>query len=104
MQRRYRRDALEVSLAVDLAPRSRAPPRDLGDISAISRRHISGRSRLNLAREQEHGRARAYCRDVIGLQMIDHIGHGIDALRYSRDAQSRAEMHNLARSRAPLAP
>ena len=102
MQRRYRRDVLEISLAVDLAPSSRALPRDLGDISAISRRRISGRSRLNLAREQEHGRARAYCRDVIGLQVIDHIGHGVDALRDAPEMRNRAPRCTISRDLARL--
>ena len=102
MQRGYRRDAPEISLAVDLAHSPRAPPRDLGDISAVSRRPISGRSRLDLAREKEHGRARAYCRDVIGLQVIDHIGDGVDALRDAPEMRNRAPRCTISRDLARL--
>mmetsp|Transcript_47141 Transcript_47141/g.124201 ORF Transcript_47141/g.124201 Transcript_47141/m.124201 type:complete len:620 (-) Transcript_47141:169-2028(-) len=51
-----------------------------GLVGALARHDHLDAHRLDLAREEEHGRARAYGGHVVRLQVVDDVRDGVDAL------------------------
>ena len=49
-------------------------------VGAFAGQHHLNPERLDLARHQEHGRARAYRRHVVSLVVVDHLLDGVDTI------------------------